>query len=73
MHLCRPEPPPHNPPPMVPIGKIKTFGAFGPMYEVREPLYRRSDGEWMVKVLFVRTSEVGEYPLSALRSDPDAR
>lgn len=58
---------------MVPIGKIKTFGRFGPMYEVREPLYRRSDGEWMIKVLFIRTGEVGEYPLSALRNDADAR
>lgn len=34
--------------PAVPVGKIKSLGAFGPKYEVREALRALDDGDWMV-------------------------
>jgi hypothetical protein len=36
----------------VPQGAIKSFGAFGPKYEVREPLRPLADGGWMITSSF---------------------
>lgn len=37
-------------PPSVPIGKIKSFGPFGPKYEVGQVLYQLDDGDWMIEM-----------------------
>jgi hypothetical protein len=60
-------------PPSVPVGKIKSFGAFGPKYEVGQPLRQLEDGDWMVEVKMVETGECSEYRLSRLLDDPEAR
>lgn len=60
-------------PPSVPVGKIKSFGAFGPKYEVGQPLRQSEDGDWMVEVKMVETGELSEYRLSRLLDDPEAR
>ena len=60
-------------PPSVPVGKIKSFGAFGPKYEVGRPLRQSEDGDWMVEVKMVETGESSEYRLSRLLDDPEAR
>lgn len=57
----------------VPVGKIKSFGAFGPKYEVREALRALDDGDWMVEVMLVETGEKAEYRLTHVNDDPEAR
>ena len=57
--------------PVVPVGKIKSFGAFGPKYEVREPTRQLADGDWLVIVRMVETGEETEYRLSRLLQDPE--
>ncbi|MGO8669979.1 MAG: DUF5397 family protein [Capsulimonadaceae bacterium] len=59
-------------PPKVPIGKIKTFGEFGPKYEVHEPLRQLDNGEWMVRITLVETGEETEYRYTHLLQDPEA-
>ena len=59
--------------PDVPLGKIKSFGPFGPKYEVGKPLRPLENGDWMIRVLLVETGEITEYRLSRLELDPDAR
>ncbi len=58
--------------PIVPQGKIKTFDALGPKYEVGKLLYQLPDGDWMICVLLVETGEHTEYRLSHLNEDPEA-
>lgn len=58
--------------PPVPVGKIKTFGPFGPKYEVGEPVRQLEDGDWMVEVTMVETGEKAEYRLTHLSDDPEA-
>lgn len=60
-------------PPAVPVGQIKSFGAFGPKYEVGEPLRALDDGDWMVEVTLVETGEKAEYRLAHVNDDPEAR
>jgi hypothetical protein len=60
-------------PPTIPVGKIKSFGAFGPKYEVGRALRAVDDGDWMVEVKMVETGETTEYRLSRLINDPKAR
>jgi len=62
-----------SPPPAVPIGKIKSFGAFGPKYEVGQPLRQLGDGDWMVQIKMVETGEEAEYRYTHLLDDPEAR
>ena len=57
-------------PPSVPVGKIKSFGPFGPKYEVVQLLRQLDDGDWMVEVTMV---EKAEYRLTRLTDDPEAR
>lgn len=60
-------------PPPVPVGKIKSFGPFGPKYEVGKPIRQLDDGDWMVEVTMVETGEKAEYRLTHLSDDPEAR
>ncbi|MGV7963899.1 DUF5397 family protein [Photorhabdus tasmaniensis] len=41
--------------PFVPTGTIKSFGAFGPKYEVGQLLRPLEDGDWMIEVVLVET------------------
>ncbi len=56
----------------VPLGKIKSFGPFGPKYEVGQALRQLDDGDWMVGVTMVETGETAEYRLTRLLDDPEA-
>jgi hypothetical protein len=60
-------------PPPIPVGRIKSFGAFGPKYEVGPALHPLADGDWMVEVKMVESGETTEYRLSRLMDDPEAR
>ncbi len=60
-------------PPPVPTGVIKTFGPFGPKYEVGQPLRQLDDGDWMVEITMVETGEKARYHLTDIHDDPDAR
>lgn len=59
--------------PLVPKGKIKSVGAFGPKYEVGVPKRRLPDGDWMITILLVETGEETEYRYSNMENDPEAR
>ena len=60
-------------PPKTPVGKIKSFGLFGPKYEIGQALHQLDDGDWMVEVTMVETGEKVEYRLSRIDNDPEAR
>jgi hypothetical protein len=60
-------------PPRVPAGKIKSFGYFGPKYEVGQAIRQLEDGNWMIEVILVETGEKTEYRWTRLLDDPDAR
>jgi hypothetical protein len=55
------------------VGKIKSFGAFGPKYEVGQPLRQLDDGDWLVQVKMVETGEIAEYRMTHISDDPEAR
>jgi hypothetical protein len=59
--------------PHIPVGRIKSFGAFGPKYEVGKALRLLEDGDWMVEVKMVETGATAEYRLTRLLDDPEAR
>lgn len=59
-------------PPSTPVGKIKSFGPFGPKYEVGQPLRQLDDGDWVIEVIMVETGETAEYRLTHLNDDPEA-
>jgi len=58
--------------PSVPIGKIKSFGEFGPKYEIGPAVRRLADGDWLVEITLIETGETAEYRLSRLSHDPEA-
>jgi len=58
--------------PIVPVAKIKSFGPFGPKYEVGKPLRQLPDGDWMVEIVMVESGEKAEYRLSHVFDDPEA-
>ena len=58
--------------PIVPVGKIKSFGELGEPYEVGRPLRRLENGDWAVEIILVKTGEKTEYRLSHILSDPEA-
>jgi len=62
-----------TPGPILPIGKIKTFGASGPKYEVMGSGRASENGEWLVPIRVVESGEELEYRYSRLMLDPDAR
>jgi hypothetical protein len=57
----------------IPVGKIKSFGLFGPKYEVGQALRQLDDGDWMIEVTLIETGEKVEYRLTHLIDDPEAR
>jgi hypothetical protein len=60
-------------PPSIPVGKIKSFGPFGPKYEVGHALRQSDDGDWLVEINMIETGETAEYRLTRLLDDPEAR
>jgi hypothetical protein len=60
-------------PPALLQGKIKSFGAFGPKYEVGTPLRQLADGDWMVRIKLLDSGDETEYCYSHLINDPEAR
>ena len=38
----------------VPVGRIKSFGPFGPKYEVGQVLRPSENGDWMIEVTMMR-------------------
>jgi hypothetical protein len=58
--------------PPIPVGKIKSFGHFGPQYEVGHAVRQLIDGDWLVEVTMVETGEKAEYRLTHLADDPEA-
>ena len=57
----------------VPTGKIKSFGSFGPKYEVGSPVKQLEDGDWLIQITLVDSGELAEYRLSHLLDDPDGQ
>jgi len=58
--------------PAIPVGKINSFGPFGPKYDVGQALRPLADGDWMVEVIMVETGEKTEYRWTHLTDDPEA-
>ena len=61
-----------NLPPPIPTGQIKSLGPYGPEYEVGHMSRRLEDGDWLVEITLIRTSERAEYRLSNIFKDPEA-
>jgi Family of unknown function (DUF5397) len=59
--------------PSIPVGKIKSFGHLGPMYEVGRALYQIENGDWMIEITLVESGDRSEYRLTRIIEDPDAR
>jgi hypothetical protein len=53
----------------VPVGVFKTFGEYGPMYEVLGSAPRGPKGE-MVAIRVFHSGEELDYPLSEVLEDP---
>ncbi len=58
--------------PTVLSGKIKSFGVFGPKYEIGHPIRRLDDGDWLVSIKMVETGEETEYRFTRILDDPEA-
>lgn len=58
--------------PSVATGTIKSFGVFGPKYEIGALLRPLEDGDWMIEVILVETGEKTEYRLTHANNDPEA-
>lgn len=58
--------------PSVPVGQIRSFGPFGPKYEVGHALRQLDDGDWLIEVTMVETGEKAEYRWTRLSDDPKA-
>jgi Family of unknown function (DUF5397) len=59
--------PPHT------LGHIKSFGFFGPKYEVDPVLRQLNDGDSMVEITLVESGEKTEYRLTHLNDDPESK
>lgn len=59
--------------PSVPQGIVKSFGVFGPKYQVGPALRPLDDGDWIVEVTLIETGETAEYRLTHVNEDPEAR
>lgn len=58
--------------PRIPVGKIKSFGDFGPPYLVGQAVQRLPDGDWLVGITLIETGEAAVYGLNRLIVDPEA-
>ena len=58
--------------PSIPHGAIKSFGEFGPKYQVGQALRPLDDGDWIIEVTLVETGEKAEYRLARIQNDPEA-
>jgi len=56
----------------IPVGTIKSFGPYGPEYEVLGPA-EPVDGKRRVRIVLVRTGEVTDYGFDSMMADPEAR
>lgn len=56
----------------IPVGKIKSFGPFGPKYEVGQALRQLDDGDWMIEITMIETGEKAEYRWTRMSDDPQA-
>lgn len=54
------------------IGAFKTFGPFGPAYQVMSPVRQLEDGDRLVKIHQIETGEDLEYRYTHALSDPKA-
>ena len=52
------------------IGSIRTFGEYGPMYEVSGPAPDSAEGEPMVSILVIESGEILDYELELVLADP---
>ena len=52
------------------VGSIRTFGEYGPMYEVTAVAPPSEQGEPMVSILVVESGETLDYSLEAVLADP---
>jgi hypothetical protein len=59
--------------PNVQIGLVKSFGAFGPKYEVTGNGRRSHEGEWLIPIRVVESGEELEYRYSRFSQDPEAQ
>ena len=58
--------------PSVPSGVIKSFGKFGPKYQVGQALRPLGDDDWIIEVTLIETGEKAEYRLTRAQNDPEA-
>ena len=58
--------------PRILVGKIKSFGDFGPPYQVGQAVHRLPDGDLLVGITLIETGETAVYRLSRLTVDPEA-
>ena len=56
----------------VPAGVIKSFGRFGPQYEVLGYAGHSSEGKDLVTIRVVRSGEMTEYEYDSMMADPEA-
>ena len=59
-------------PPILPVGKFKSFGPYGPKYQIGLPLRRLADGDWLVEVTLIESGEKVEHRWTQLMEDPQA-
>jgi hypothetical protein len=52
------------------VGSIRTFGEYGPMYEVTGIAPPSPKGEQMVSILVIESGETLDYELEAVLADP---
>jgi hypothetical protein len=57
---------------MIPVGAIKSFGEFGPEYQILGTA-PSENGKPRVRIVLVRTGEETDYSLEAALADPEAR
>lgn len=54
-------------------GQFKSFGPFGPKYEVGAKIRQLKDNDWLVEITMIESGEKSEYRLSKISSDPEAQ
>jgi hypothetical protein len=59
-------------PPVLTVGRIKTFGAFGPKYEIVGTGRPSENGDWLIPIKVIESGEELDYRYSRLALDPDA-